>query len=465
MLSLYNTKSRTKELFVPLAPPLVTMYNCGPTVYNYAHIGNLRGYVNADIIRRILEHYNLEVKQIINITDVGHLVGEAEDGEDKIQKGAERDKKSVEEIIAFYSDAFFDDLAALGINPSRIYHFPRATEHIAEQVELIKVLEKKGYTYTTPDGVYFNTSKYPEYGNFARLDMQHLQEGARVESNPHKKNPTDFALWKFRGETKRLQEWDSPWGVGFPGWHIECSAMAMKYLGETIDIHTGGIDHIPVHHTNEIAQSVCATGKEFARYWVHHEFIQMGTEKMAKSTEDFIRLETLINQGYSPFDYRYLLLQVHYRTPLSFSYESLRASRRARTRLIRQYAELDSSDSADVHEEYKETFLRALNDDVNTAEALALMWKLLKDDRVASPTKKATLVFFDSLLGLGLDEGLASRENDEIPEEIVVLAEERQKEKENGNYKKADSVRDEILRRGYVIKDTKEGFVIELRQF
>lgn len=462
MLSLYNTQSRTKELFVPLNPPLVTMYNCGPTVYNYAHLGNLRGYVNADIVRRILEHYNFEVKQIINITDVGHLVDDAEDGEDKVEKGAEREKKPVEEIIEFYSDAFYDDLSALGINPSRIYHFPRATEHIAEQVELIKTLEKKGYTYITSDGVYFDTSKYSEYGTFARLDMDHLQEGIRIKSNPEKKNSTDFALWKFSGNTKRLQEWDSPWGVGFPGWHIECSAMAMKYLGETIDIHTGGVDHIPVHHTNEIAQSVCATGKEFARYWIHHEFLQMGTEKMAKSGENFIRLETLINQGYSPFDYRYLLLQVHYRTSLTFSFESLSASRTARARLVRQYRELGGDDSAVLDEDYKEKFLEFLDDDVNTSEALALVWKLLKDDRVTPESKKATLVFFDSLLGLGIHENQQSEGDKEVPLEIKTLAEERQKEKENQNYEKADSLRDEITRRGYSIKDSKDGFVIEV---
>jgi cysteinyl-tRNA synthetase len=437
------------------------MYNCGPTVYNYAHIGNLRGYVQADIIRRVLEYYNFEVKQIINITDVGHLVDDAEDGKDKIEKGAEREKKSVEEIVEFYTNAFYDDLLALNINPSRIYHFPRASEHITEQIELIKVLEKKGYTYTTHDGVYFDTSKYPEYGNFAHLDTERLQEGARVETNPEKKNPTDFALWKFSGDRKRLQEWDSPWGVGFPGWHIECSAMAMKYLGETIDIHTGGVDHIPVHHTNEIAQSVCATGREFARYWVHHEFVQMGTDKMAKSTEEFIRLETLVNQGYSPFDYRYLLLQVHYRTPLSFSYESLDASRKARARLMRHYKELDCDDSTDLDEGYKERFLEVLSDDINTAEALALMWTLLKDNRVTPEGKKASLAFFDSLLGLGLDEELVTQESKDIPEDVVALAEERKKEKENQNYEKADSLRDEILRRGYVIKDTKTGFVIE----
>lgn len=463
MLSLYNTQSRTKELFVPLNPPLVTMYNCGPTVYNFAHIGNLRGYVNADIIRRILEHYSFEVKQIINITDVGHLADDANDGEDKIEKGAKREKKSAEEIIKFYSDAFYDDLSLLGINPSRVYHFPRASEHIPDQVELIKVLEEKGYTYTTQDGVYFDTSKYPEYSNFAHLDMDNLQEGARVESNPEKKNPADFALWKFTGSSKRLQEWNSPWGVGFPGWHIECSAMAMKYLGETIDIHTGGVDHIPVHHTNEIAQSVCATESEFVRYWVHHEFVQMGTEKMAKSTEDFIRLETLIAKGYSALDYRYLLLQVHYRTPLSFSYESLNASKTARARLVRQYTELDGDVSAVSNEEYKEKFLEVLNDDVNTAEALALAWKLLKDERITPESKKATLVFFDSLLGLGLDEGSTKDSGGDVPVEITALAEERQKEKENQNYEKADSLRDEITRRGYVIKDTKEGFVITLR--
>src|SRR5690606_15226767 len=234
MLSLYNTMSRTKEAFTPIAPPLVTMYNCGPTVYNYAHIGNLRGYVNADVLRRLLEHSGYEVRQIINITDVGHLVNDDRDeGEDKIEKGAKREGKNVEEIIGFYTDAFLNDLRALNIDPSRVYLFPRATHHIQEQIELIQQLEEKGYTYTIADGVYFDTSKYPEYGKLARLDIENLKEGARVETNPEKRNPTDFALWKFSGDEKRLQEWESPWGVGFPGWHIECSAMAMKYLGET----------------------------------------------------------------------------------------------------------------------------------------------------------------------------------------------------------------------------------------
>jgi len=293
------------------------MYNCGPTVYNYAHIGNLRGYVQADIIRRVLEYYNFEVKQIINITDVGHLVDDAEDGKDKIEKGAEREKKSVEEIVEFYTNAFYDDLLALNINPSRIYHFPRASEHITEQIELIKVLEKKGYTYTTHDGVYFDTSKYPEYGNFAHLDTERLQEGARVETNPEKKNPTDFALWKFSGDRKRLQEWDSPWGVGFPGWHIECSAMAMKYLGEQFDIHCGGIDHKPVHHTNEIAQTEATTDtKPWVKYWLHGEFLLIDEGKMAKSGENFLTLQTLKDKNIDPLAYRYFVLQAHYRKQL-----------------------------------------------------------------------------------------------------------------------------------------------------
>lgn len=459
MIHLYNTMTRKKEAFEPLSPPLVTMYNCGPTVYNYAHVGNLRGYVNADILARLLRHKGYEVRQVINITDVGHLVSDGDDGEDKIEEGARREKRSVEEIIEFYTKAFKDDLVSLGIDISKIYKFPRATEHIKEQIDMISALEEKGYVYVISDGVYFDTARFPEYGALARLDIEHLREGARVEANPEKRNPTDFALWKFSLDEDRLQEWDSPWGVGFPGWHIECSAMSIKYLGETLDIHTGGIDHIPIHHTNEIAQSVCATGKQFARYWLHHEFVNTSGAKMAKSAGNFIRLETLLDRGYSALDYRYLLLQAHYRTPLTFSFEALDASKTARGKLIRAYKELkDIEGGAEVHKGYKDAFEAALEDDINTAEALALVWSMLKDEGVTRAEKRETLSFFDSLLGLGLEEGFGIETATNIPEDVRILAEQRQKEKEAKNYAKADEIRDEIRGHGFEIKDTKDGF-------
>jgi len=463
MLSLFNTLSRTKEPFEPLSPPLVTMYNCGPTVYNYAHLGNLRGYVNADVLRRLLEYYGFEVRQIINITDVGHLVSEGDEGEDKIEKGARRESKSVEEIIRFYTEAFLSDIRALNIDPKKIYRFPRATEHIPEQIGLIQKLESKGYTYRISDGIYFDTSKYSEYGALARLDRSRLKEGARVEVNPEKRNPTDFALWKFSGNEKRLQEWDSPWGVGFPGWHIECSAMAMKYLGETLDIHTGGIDHIPVHHTNEIAQSVCATGKKFARFWIHHEFVTVEGAKMAKSAENFLRLQTILDEGYSPIAYRFLLLQTHYRSPLSFSFTSLESSARALERLVGAYGKLTLDPLANPNAPYAEHFMHALNDDLNTAEGIAVMWRLIKDENVPDGEKRATLFFFDSILGLGLNDLVAAQLVQDIPEEVTALANERQKEKEAKNYARADELRSRIESLGFAVKDTKEGYTIERR--
>jgi cysteinyl-tRNA synthetase len=463
MLKLYNTMTRTKEVFTPPPPGLVTMYNCGPTVYNYAHIGNLRGYVNADILRRVLEAHSYEVKQVINITDVGHLVSDGDEGQDKMEKGVEREQKTIKEIVEYYTESFLDDLRSLNINPSHTYKFPRASEHVGEQINLIKKLEEKGYTYKTNDGIYFDTGKYPEYGTLARLDIKNLKEGARVKTNPEKRNPTDFALWKFSGNEKRLQEWDSPWGVGFPGWHIECSAMAMKYLGETIDIHTGGVDHVPVHHTNEIAQSTCATGKEFARYWLHHEFVTFGGEKMAKSADTFIRLKTLIDKDYSPLDYRYLLLQAHYRTPLSFSFESLDASAKARARLTRHYAALESDRNAIPNTEYKDKILDALSDDLNTAEALALAWSLLKDDSLIPAEKKATLDFLDSLLGLDIGVPTTEGELDTVPREVLELARKRQGEKEVKNFEKADEIRSRIEALGYTINDTDDGFRLETK--
>lgn len=460
MLKLFNTLTRKKELFTPLNENLVTMYNCGPTVYDYAHLGNLRGYVNANLLRRVLEHKGYEVKQIINITDVGHLTDDGDDGDDKIEKGALREKKTVEEIIEFYTNEFLRDLTDLIINTKEIFMFPRASQHIEEQIALIKALESKGYTYKTSDGIYFDTSKFPEYGDLARLDIEGLRSGARVESNPEKRNVTDFALWKFSsaGE-KRAQEWDSPWGTGFPGWHIECSAMAMRYLGETLDIHTGGVDHIPVHHTNEIAQSVCATGKPFSRFWLHHEFVNVKDGKMAKSEGNFIRLQSLREKGFRPVDYRYLLLLAHYRSPITFSFESLEAASRALSRLVHIYAELENDDKSEVNKAYSEKFFEFMNDDLNSPAAIATMWNMLKDDSVEDSQKYATLELFDSILGLGLKR--LSEDLFDIPEDVLKLARQREREKKIKNYERADEIRDKISELGFTIKDTKEGFEIE----
>ncbi|MDQ5957793.1 MAG: cysteinyl-tRNA synthetase, partial [Patescibacteria group bacterium] len=327
-LFLYNTLTRTKEKFTPLDPLQVGLYSCGPTVYNYAHIGNMRSYLLSDITRRTLEQNGYQVKQIINITDVGHLVGDAESGEDKVEQAARASNQTVAEIISQYESAFFSDLASLNIKATETI-FPRASQHVAEQIELIKLLEEKDFTYILDDGVYFDTSRYQKYSELGNLNLAGQTTGARIEVNSQKKHPADFALWKFsKSDEDRLQQWDSPWGVGFPGWHIECSAMSIKYLGEHFDVHTGGEDHIPVHHTNERAQSECATGQTFVNYWLHNAFITVDGKKMAKSENNFYTLADLVAEGYSPLAYRYLLLTAHYRSPLNFTFETLASAQK-----------------------------------------------------------------------------------------------------------------------------------------
>jgi cysteinyl-tRNA synthetase len=322
-LELFNTLSRTKEKFVPMKEGEAGIYTCGPTVYNYAHIGNLRAYVFADVLRRVLEFNGYNVKQIINITDVGHLTSDEDEGEDKLEKGAKREGKSVAEIAKFYEDDFLNDLKRLNIEPASNY--PKATENIAEMIEIIKKLQEKGFTYTAGGNVYFDTTKFADYGKMAKLNLDPEALKSRVEADPNKRNPFDFVLWftNYKYDNHEML-WDSPWGKGFPGWHIECSAMATKYLGEHFDIHTGGIDHIPVHHTNEIAQSEAAFGHKWVNFWLHNDFlIEKEGTKMAKSEGEFLRLQTIIDKGYSPLDFRYYLLTGHYRSKLQFSWEAL----------------------------------------------------------------------------------------------------------------------------------------------
>ncbi|MBP5188594.1 MAG: cysteine--tRNA ligase, partial [Fibrobacterales bacterium] len=320
-ITLYNTATRSKEPFVPQDGRTAKIYCCGPTVYHYAHIGNLRTYIFEDLLRRSLAYHGFDAKHVVNITDVGHLTSDADEGEDKMEKGAKRTGKSVWEVAAFYTDAFMRDFHSLNLLEPTVWC--RATDHIAEQIALVKTLEEKGYTYRTSDGIYYDSSKFERYGDFARLDLENLWAGSRI-SMGEKRLPTDFALWKFSPkDVKRQMEWDSPWGVGFPGWHIECSAMAMKHLGETLDIHCGGTDHVRVHHTNEIAQSEAATGKTFSRFWMHGEFLRLDGDKMSKSTGEFLTVDSLVKRGFSPMDYRYFALGSHYRNYLSFSFESL----------------------------------------------------------------------------------------------------------------------------------------------
>ncbi|MCD4666321.1 cysteine--tRNA ligase [archaeon] len=456
VLKLYNTLTRKKENFKPLKDKKVGLYTCGPTVYNYAHIGNLRTYLFEDFLKRVLQYNKYQINHVMNITDVGHLTSDSDTGEDKLEKGAKRENKSVWEIAEFYTKEFKKDIRKLNILPPNLWC--KATDHIKEQVNLIKKLEKKGFTYQTPDGVYFNTSKLKNYGKLAKLKIKDLKAGARTAVRD-KKNPTDFALWKFSPkDKKRSMEWESPWGVGFPGWHLECSAMSMKYLGETFDIHCGGIDHIPVHHTNEIAQSVGATGKQPVKYWVHGEFLTLGKERMGKSESNFITISTLEEKGFYPLDYRYLSLTTHYRKKLSFDWDNLKSARNALEKLKARIIEIkNSKTSKGSTKEYEKKFLDYINDDLNIPKSLALTWKMLKDSKLGSKQKYKLILKFDEILGLDLDKIKESS----IPSEIKKLAQEREKYRKQKNYAKADEIRNKIKEKGFILEDTKQGIKIK----
>jgi len=443
---LSNTLTRKKEEFKPLRGNMVGMYTCGPTVYNYVHIGNLRTYVFEDILRRVLEFNGYKVKQIMNITDVGHLTSDSDTGEDKLEKGAQREGKTVWQIAEFYTPAFKEHLNALNIlMPNK---WVRATDYIKLQIKLVKKLEKKGLTYKTTDGIYFDSSKYKDYAKLAKLNIEGQKEGARVEVNKEKKNLTDFALWKFSPEnSKRQMEWDSPWGKGFPGWHLECSALSMKFLGKEFDIHCGGIDHIPVHHTNERAQNWGITGKEVVKYWVHGEFLLMDKNKMAKSGDNFVILQTLIDKGYNPLSYRYFVLQAHYRSKLNFSYEALMAAQTGYDNLIRDIQSLDKATTAD--KKYLEEFTKIVNDDLDIPRALAITQEVIKS-KLDSGIKRATLIKFDEVLGLDLNQ---FKEEKELSDDVKKLINQRQIARANKDYKKADELRKKLEERGIKIND------------
>ena len=460
MLTLYNTLTRTKEEFVPLKDKIVGMYACGPTVYNYMHIGNLRSFLFEDILKRTLLFNDFKVKHIMNITDVGHLTSDADVGEDKMLKGARREGKTVWQIANFYTKAFLDDVKGMNLLPPN--KFCIATEHIKEQIDMIKTLEKKGYTYFKGGNVYFETSKLTDYGKLAQLDLD-ADTQARVERDPNKKSSHDFVLWFTKSKFQEQEmKWPSPWGVGYPGWHIECSAMATKYLGKQFDIHCGGIDHIPVHHTNEIAQSEAANGKKpWVKYWLHNEFLVLGKEKMAKSGENFITLSTLMEKGIDPLDYRYFCLGTHYRKPLMFSYEALEGAKVARKRLNEQFLELRKKGTVSVakQERYLEIFTLNINDDLNTAKALATLWDVLKDETLTGKDKYSLLLKFDKVLGLNFKK--LRKEKTTFPAGVKKLAEQRLQARANKDWKKADELREKIKELGYVVGDTKEGYELK----
>ncbi len=454
MIKLFNTLTRQKQEFQPIKKGKIGLYTCGPTVYNYAHIGNLRTYVFEDILKRTLLFLGYKVKHVMNITDVGHLTSDADTGEDKMEKGARREGKSAWDIARFYTEAFEKDIAALNILPPDIYC--RATDYIKEQIDLIKKLEKKGFTYKTSDGIYFDTKKFPDYGKMANLKNTELKAGARVEMG-EKKNPTDFALWKFSpADGKRQMEWPSPWGIGFPGWHIECSAMSVKFLGQPFDVHCGGIDHIPVHHTNEIAQSEAATGITLANYWLHGEHLLMDKDKMAKSGENFITLNTLTERGYNPLAYRYFLLQTHYRKQLNFSWEALDAAQNGYKHLLAAIANCQSYRPEPARRRGGESlianFTSALSDDLNLPEALAIVWDAIK----ANTINQTTLFEFDKVLGLNLAEAL-KMQSAPLPDEVAVLLAQRNSARAERDWKQSDTLRQKIEKLGYEVKDGADG--------
>ena len=461
-MKLYNTLTRSVDNLEPLNAPEVTIYTCGPTVYDYPHIGNWFTFVRYDLLVRTLAAGGLQPKWVMNITDVGHLVSDADDGEDKLEKGARREGKSAWDVAKLYGDYFVDGLGRLNI--AKPTYLPKATEHITEQIELVQKLEEKGFTYKISDGIYYDTSKFPRYADFARLDLDEQQAGARVEHNPEKRNPTDFALWKFSPEgQQRDMEWDSPWGKGFPGWHLECSAMSMKYLGETMDIHAGGIDHVPVHHTNEIAQSEVITGKPVSQLWMHTNHIMVNGDKISKSLGNGITLEEVERKGFTLEALRLHILESHYRSQSKFSWESLEAAQN-RLRDYQALADLrfqPSTDSSDELAEldfgqYQKDILALLQDDLNTPEVLRIV-SLIANERHDSvhvdeiPQFEAFLKFLDDTLALNL---LASQD---ITEEQKTLVAQRQEARDSKDWAKSDEIRDELSKQGIAVRDTSHG--------
>jgi len=461
-LVLHNTLGGTETHFEPLDDMTVRMYLCGPTVYGSPHIGNMRMYLSVDIIRRVIRFAGYRLVDVMNITDVGHLTSDADTGDDKMAKAAAAERLTAWDVAAKYTKIFFDDTEQLNILPTE--NVLRATDHIKEQIALIRRLEDKGVVYRTDDGMYFDTSLVPDYGKLTPNDTREfLRAGERVAMG-EKRHPTDFALWKFTppDAPKRDMEWPSPWGVGFPGWHIECSAMAMAYLGDTLDIHAGGVDHIAVHHTNEIAQSETATGKPFSRWWMHGAFLILeGEKRMGKSVGNKIVLENLKEQGYAPLEFRYLALLSHYRSPLSFSETALDSAATAYRRLTYRAGTLrDEAAGTPPPESWQDSpylrqFVEALAEDINTPRAVATMWNMLRDPEVDAPTKVALLEQFDEVLGLDLATATATHE---APAEIRELAERRWTLRQERKWAESDELRAELLAAGWTVQDERDGY-------
>jgi cysteinyl-tRNA synthetase len=466
-MKLYNTMSRKKEEFKPIKN-IVKIYSCGPTVYSRAHIGNLRAYIAQDILIRTLKFNEFKLKRVMNITDVGHLTSDADEGEDKIEKSSKNENLTAWQLAEKYTNLFIEDIKKLNILEPDI--FCKATSHIKEQIALVEDLKNKGFTYETSDGIYFDTSKLKDYGKLAKLNIEGLEEGKRINIG-EKKNKTDFALWKFSKE-KRQMEWEAFGKLGFPGWHIECSAMAMKYLGETLDIHCGGIDHIQVHHTNEIAQSETSSGKEFSKFWFHNEFLVMKDGKMAKSEGNVKLLDDLERKNIHPLDYRYFCLNTHYRKQLMFSIEALESAKNAREKLNHKIRELlEINNKGETALKYAEEFILAINDDLNVPKALGIMWEMIDDNNISNESKLNTLYEFDNILGLDLNkiQPIIEEKIDDISIKwecnidtfIRDLIIKRNNAKVNKNWKLSDEIRDEIKSLGFEVNDKKEFYLVK----
>ncbi len=454
---LKNTMSGKKEEFKPLIPNNVRMYNCGPTVYSEQHIGNLYAAVFADTLRSMFEYNSYTVQQVINITDVGHLTSDADTGEDKMEKKAKEENKKTTDIAKDITDIYLKDLKSLGVNINAI-RFPRATDYINTQIQLTKTLIEKGYAYVLDRGVAFDTAKFKDYGKLGNINIDELKAGSRVEQDIQKRNPADFWLWKLSDKPgERQQEWDSPWGVGFPGWHIECTAMSRALLGRQLDVHTGGIEHIPVHHNNEIAQSESLSGKKFVNYWMHNAHIMIDGKKISKSLGNVIYLRQIIERGYNPLALRYLFLNSSYDTGQNFTWEALDGASKALEKLRRYYADnLLKVQAGDIDTEYQSNFIKAINNNLNTPQALAIVWELLRDATVSLESKRATLESFDKVLGLHISADNAQSEPKKlsaIPSQVTELLKQRKQARESKNWEKSDQLRDKIKELGYKVTD------------
>ncbi len=458
-MKLFNTLTRKKEDFSTIDGKCVRMYSCGPTVYNYAHIGNMRTYIFMDLLRRALLFENFKLKGVMNITDVGHLLSDADDGEDKMVKAAKEQQKSPYEIAEYYTKVFMEDIESLNISKPEL--IVKATDHIQDMIDYVVELENKGYAYETSDGIYFDIGKFPEYGKLSGISLEDQQAGSRVDVNEEKRHPADFALWK-KAEKNHIMQWPSPWGMGYPGWHIECSAMSRKYLGDYFDIHTGGVDHIPIHHENEIAQNEAMTGKKCTNFWIHGEFMLFDNGKMSKSLGNTYRIGQLKEMGYSPMDFRYFCLNAHYRKKLNFTFDGLDSAKTARLRLkalIAQHKAGGASIALETLEKYRKEFYEAVDDDLNIPLALGILWTMLKETEPSRQVYDLALVM-DRVLGLSLDKE-EEQVIDDIPIEVKELAEKRYQAKLAKDYTLADTLRKELTEKGYSVMDTKDGYTVK----